>query len=299
MSNINYYDKIGHALKDLRLKKNLSRKQLAEGICSVSYITRIENGSRCPTSVILRQLATKLGVTTEELFRAIESPSAIRVKELIDQLFYTIERSNYADILKAIDENENEIQISSIHDFQIVNALKVNASAMLEQKYSDGINKLQEILELTYIRETKPTDIEFGIMTSISYLMHLNGQKADAYLTLIKLKDYVDSINFIHTQFLRPRYYLYLTLISIDFIPIEDSFRQIERAISYCKEKNSYPLLRELYAAKGELFLRSGDQQNYDLWISKALTLHELIKCSDDDYFPTFLDYRKKLILQD
>jgi len=299
MSNVNYYDKIGHALKALRLKKNLSRKQLAEGICSVSYITRIENGNRCPTSVILRQLATKLGVTTEELFRVIESPSAVQVKDLIDQLFYNIERSNYAGILKAIKANENKIQINSIHDLQIVNALKVNSIAMLEQKYSNGIDKLQKILELTYITETNPTDVEFGILTSMAYLMHLNGQKADAYLTLIKLKDYVDSINFIHTQYLLPRYYLYLTLVSIDFIPIDDSFMQIERAINYCKEKNSYPILRELYAAKGELYLRSGDEENYDFWVNKALTLHELIKCSDNDYFPTFLDYRKKLILRD
>ena len=87
MNEPNYYLQIGEVIKGLRLKKKMTKTQLANGICSISYITRIENGERCPTSVILRQITNKLGVTPEYLFRAIESPCALDVQELLNKLF--------------------------------------------------------------------------------------------------------------------------------------------------------------------------------------------------------------------
>ncbi|CAH2213401.1 protein of unknown function [Tepidibacter aestuarii] len=42
--------------------RNMTKTQLTNGVCSISYITRIEKGERCPTSVILRQITTRLGV---------------------------------------------------------------------------------------------------------------------------------------------------------------------------------------------------------------------------------------------
>jgi len=295
MSNTNYYGEIGSKLKELRLIKNLSRKQLADGICSVSYIARIENGNRCPTSVILRQLAIKLGTTTEELFRVIESPHSLKVKDLTEQLFRNVERNDYKGMAQIIDSYEENLQINSIHDLQIINAFKTFSYSMMHKKYAQGAEQLREILDLTYSTGTSPTDIEFAIMTTIAYLLLLNRQSAKAYEYLTTLDRYVDSIRFIHTNTALPRYYLYLTMASMDFMPLEDSFKQIERAIEYSKRNNAHPILRELYVLKGELFLKEGDEENYKVWLDKALTLHELIKVSDDDYFLTFVENRKKL----
>ena len=122
MESTDYYIKIGPYLKELRKKNNMTRSQLAEGICSVSYITRIENGDRCPSSVILRQLTNKLGITPEYLFRAIESPASLHVQELLDQIFIYIEMHDFNNIYKLVNEKKKNFMK---HQFMICRSSKL------------------------------------------------------------------------------------------------------------------------------------------------------------------------------
>lgn len=293
MDTVNYYSEIGQTLKELRLKKNMSRRELADGICSVSYITRIENGDRCPSSVILRQITTRLGVAPDDLFRAIESPSGLKIKNTVDQLFYYLERNEYKNMAALIAEEENNLQICSIHDLQIIGSLKVFCNSILEEQYESGVKELKESLYSTYIDDTNPTDVEFAIMSGIAFLLILDKKNKDAHEQLMILNKYIDAINFIHSKEMLPRYYVYLTIASMDHMPIRDLFNEIEAAIDYCKKHNVHSILRELYALKGEIYLKAGDEENYRIWIDNALTLHKLIKYSDEDYFETFLENRR------
>jgi len=290
---VNFYGEIGNVIKNLREQRRMSKKQLAEGICSPSYISRIENGDRCPTSVILRQLANKLGIAPEELFRTIESPTSLEIKKLIDTLLQHVERNDFMSIASIIAKNEKYIQMASHYDLQLITALKLFSNAVLEKDFSKGAKQLESILYKTYNQSCCPTDIELGIMGAVAHLMILDGRLEEAYAFLIKFEKHIDNVYSVFTYEAVPRYYITLTLAGMDFIPVEDSFRYIQSAIDYCKENNVHAFLRDIYVVKAELYLKGGDRKNYSLWIDKAVQLHELIKYSDDDYFETFLRSRK------
>jgi len=294
MSEINYYIKIGEIIKELRLKKNMTRKQLADGICSVSYIGRIENGERCPTSVILRQITNKLGISPDYLFRAIESPTSLQVEELLKRLYYYVERCDFNNIYELVNRKEKKLQIESIHDLQIMKTIECVSSTILNEDYQSGINELNNILDLTYNSNNTPTDIEFAIMSTQGFLLLLNNQKEEAYNHLNKIQIYINSINHFHSFAIIPRYYVYLITACIDTLNLNEAILYIDFAINYCKKHNVHSILRELYFLKGELYYHLGKENDFEIWLDKSLTLHELIKDCDYEYFDTFIKTRLK-----
>ncbi|MCM1991765.1 helix-turn-helix domain-containing protein [Oceanirhabdus seepicola] len=294
MKEINYYFEIGPYLKNLREKKNITRSELAEGICSVSYITRIENGDRCPTSVILRQITHKLGITSEDMFRAIESPNSLYVKEIINKIFRYVERYDYRSMYELITKEEQNLDVLSIHDNQIIQIVKHCSKAILDKNYQYGINETKKILKLTYIKESTPTDIEFILMSLHGLFLLLNNQSEDAYNHLLNIEKYIDNIRFVHSYVAFSRFYVYLILACLDMSKLNKAHSYIDYAINYCKNYNTHIILREFYFLKAELYYRLGKEKEFEIWYNKSITLHELIKSCDDDYFITFMNFRLK-----
>lgn len=292
MEVTNYYLRLGQVIEELRVKKNMTKTQLAKDICSTSYITRIEKGERCPTSVILRGITDKLGVSPDYLFRVIESSSAMDVKELVNQLFFYIERGNHKAVYDLANKKEQELDILSIHDIQIVKGLKLMCQTILTQEYAKGIHDLKDILKLTYSENNNPTDFEFALMFEIGHMLLLNNQKQDAYSHLKNIEKYVENIKFLHTYAIIPHYYLYLTIACIDNSIFDDSFSYLDTGINYCKKYNNYSVLPRLYFLKAELYLRLDNKQEFNIWYDNAFKLHELTKYSDDENFNTFTDDR-------
>ncbi|CAH2213404.1 helix-turn-helix domain-containing protein [Tepidibacter aestuarii] len=292
MQEQNYYLKIGQIIKELREKQNMTKTQLADGICSISYITRIEKGERCPTSVILRQITNKLGISPEHLFRAIESSTSLHVKELLDQIFLYIERHDFKNIYELIKSKKEELHVTSIHDLQIIKGLECFSYSILNQNYQWGINEVKNILKLTYANKSTPTDMEFALMSMHGVLLLFSNQKKEAYNYLISIKKYIHNINLLHTRFILPRFYVYLISASLDTCNLKDCFEYLDYAINYCKDYNTHYTLRELYFLKSELYYRLKKEKKFKLWYGKALRLHELIKRSDDEYFNTFIQNR-------
>lgn len=56
-------------IKEIRIKKNISQKQLSElsGV-SKSYISELENNLKCPTVLVLCKIADVLKVKVEDLY---------------------------------------------------------------------------------------------------------------------------------------------------------------------------------------------------------------------------------------
>lgn len=299
MEVTNYYAEIGKIIKELREKQNMTKTQLAADICSVSYITRIENGERCPTSVILRQLTNKLGVHPEHLFRAIESPTSLDIKMLINQLNFHIERDDYKsiqDLLNNIDEKN--LEIASLHDLQNILTLKCVSQAMLSNDYEWGLNEIERVLKITYSKDSTPTDVEFALMFHYGFFLLLNNKKEEAYCHLKNIRKHMENVKYLSTYAIFAKYYVYLTAACLDTSNYDEALIYINEGIEYSKKHNVLTLLRELYFLKGELYHRLNNEDEFRLWFDKSLTLHELTKHTDNEYFEVFMKNRLKKIQQ-
>ncbi len=293
MNEMKYYVEIGKVIKELRLKQNMTKTQLAQGICSISHISRIERGERCPSSIILRQITNKLGVNQEYLFRAIESSTSLAILEILVELTYYIERDAFECINKLSSKiSKQNFEIVSLCDLQCIRIAEYISHAMITQNYEWGIKECNKILKLTYTNGSTPTSIEFWIMFTIGYLLLLNNQQQEAYNYLKKIEKYINKINFFNARAIVSKYYIYLICACLETDNLDEVDSHIEIAINYCMNHNVHILLRELYFLKGELNYRLNNKKEFEIWLYKALTLNNLIKNSDDDFFNTYIKKR-------
>ena len=51
---------VGERIRQLRIHKQLTQKELTEGICSITYLSRIENGQINPSAEFLRKVSKRL-----------------------------------------------------------------------------------------------------------------------------------------------------------------------------------------------------------------------------------------------
>ena len=99
---------LGLIIKDLRIKKKLTREELSSGICSISQLYRIEKGKHFPSTLLLQQLSEKLGedITKYIMFSCCSNPL------YFSNLFHKLEilrlKRNYDKILNIISDIQND-----------------------------------------------------------------------------------------------------------------------------------------------------------------------------------------------
>ncbi len=281
----NYYLKICERIKELRLKRNMTKTQLAKGICSISYITRIENGERCPTSVILRQLANKLGISSDYLLRIVESPTSLRVKKMLDLIFLYYERHDPSSIYKLITDNEEIMEQASTYDKQIIKTFKCMCTTYLIDDYEQGLKELKGIIDITYTEGSIPNDIEFLQLFFYSIFLYHNNRIDESYESLIRLQKYIKRIECFYCYAIIPDYYTTLVNACLELSKFDACYGYLEIAINYCKQHNVHALLRQLYFLKSELYVQLGREDEAKQWLDNATTLDRLISTDSDCMF--------------
>ena len=78
--------KLGARIRHLRRKRAMTQRDLSFDGCSYSYLARIESGDRRPSPRVLREIATRLGVSTEELLGEASPEQRSRSLEVLDAM---------------------------------------------------------------------------------------------------------------------------------------------------------------------------------------------------------------------
>ncbi|WP_078392766.1 helix-turn-helix domain-containing protein [Shouchella patagoniensis] len=76
---------LGDKIRQLRLYHNISQSMLAEGICSVAYLSKVENGKTKPTEHLVEKLSERLEVTIDVLKDDLSEKYKRQMERLIDK----------------------------------------------------------------------------------------------------------------------------------------------------------------------------------------------------------------------
>lgn len=89
------YDKIGYRIKIARREAKISQEKLAEMIgCSISFISRLENGKISTSLERLNEIAEVLNIGLENLLYDLFSDNNIYQDPLTSLIVYKIESSS-------------------------------------------------------------------------------------------------------------------------------------------------------------------------------------------------------------
>lgn len=75
---------IGEKLRQLRVHKGLTQTKLVEGICSITYLSRIENGKIKPSTQFLKKAALRLNTKLDDLINTSSQDKESRIVKIFN-----------------------------------------------------------------------------------------------------------------------------------------------------------------------------------------------------------------------
>ncbi|MCY1690816.1 helix-turn-helix domain-containing protein [Exiguobacterium sp. SL14] len=121
---------IGTKIKQLRIEKQMTQKELCADLCSQAEISKIENGLNSPTVDLLRQLATRLQVPISLLFQEhIDEEQFFQLDRFLSDL---LREEKYEEAMKRI----NQIEMNEIIEVDILKSY-IRTIIDLKQKRID------------------------------------------------------------------------------------------------------------------------------------------------------------------
>lgn len=99
------FQEIGTFIKKRRKDLNLTQDIISNGICSVSYLSKIENGQISPNELFVKEIMSKLDIEEDFVNKNLEDKSYLN--KIIKNFFYQDSSSieNLYDEIKHIDDN--------------------------------------------------------------------------------------------------------------------------------------------------------------------------------------------------
>lgn len=101
---------LGSVLRQLRDKRNLSAKTVADGICSTKYIYMLESGKRKPSIEILKQLSNRLKYDIYGIVPYLDCENPIYSREVLEGIEHLRVSSQYVELKKEIHKHANLIK---------------------------------------------------------------------------------------------------------------------------------------------------------------------------------------------
>ena len=147
MSEFNFKN-LGDTIHTIRVKLNVTQKELAEGICSQSQISKIEKGEISPYIDTLVKIANRLGMDPnyfinqicKEQYEFVEH-SKVKIRE------YT-KKKEYVEVKRLISRLEKHPSFKNLEEVQFLYWHKGVYTYYLEDDFSKAINLLMSALNL-------------------------------------------------------------------------------------------------------------------------------------------------------
>ena len=183
-------NKYGHIIKFERIRQNLKQVQLSEGICTPSYLSRIENNSIAPTDEVLLELFTRLNITysnsslTDEEF--LKKVRTIYCKAL-----------KYRDTISLTEILESNHLLSNPKHFHTYILIVVRLKIISNEGISDEIQSY--LLSISKFIDDFDSYQSFLYYSCLGYFTYFKNdltkslkslEKASLLITICKLEEY-------------------------------------------------------------------------------------------------------------
>lgn len=178
---------LGMLIKSERKKLGWSQESLANGICAVSYLSKIEKGNTTPSKEVEVLLLEKLNIKYDEQLEE-------KASELIDmlyQLLFTGEFSSFKLELNKVDIDIYKASVSYL-DFKLLNAYQNHGkplSKYLEEYMNSRQLSMQRVLENKYDEAIALNPCAFMYFVQSMYDYENGIQYANAISTFEKAYD--------------------------------------------------------------------------------------------------------------
>ncbi|MCC4312311.1 Cro/Cl family transcriptional regulator [Carnobacterium maltaromaticum] len=276
-------DYLGNKLKERRLSKGLTQKQLADGICTQATISNLENNSSIPTFPVLMSLATKLDIEFKEIYDYVEEQSHKNTK-IFNELRILCSEIKYKEAFELLNNKIDYNQLEDSLELRKYYYYKGITSLLAYQNFSDAHYNFHLSLYSDEKRELDFFDVLSTNGIAMTYFLDSETDKARTYFdkALLQLNQLMDYLNLNQES-------LEIIKIYYNTAKFHSSVKEYQKAIELCnfgialqKQQNMNFELDKLYYEKGFNLYKLGRKKEAEEYYYYAAALakmdnHDLI----------------------
>ena len=279
----------GKVIKELRFLKKLTQEQLADGLCSVKQLSRIENNSSQPTLYLIKEFSFRLGEDLMEYMYYCDLDNPVRWKILIDSLEEKMNFMEYLDVYETASKAYLELPKPHPILEQALLWYKGASAFYLKDLHFADMQYFENILSLTlkfnelkdvFSHPLKPFEIR--TINSIVYLHLVTENFSEAEEVMLKVIEIYESNYFIikDSSYLKLLYNL--GRLNLRQERYEEALKIVNRGIKHCLKTNTLFYLDDLCNIKGRCLYLTGEEEEGRKFLSSFIILSELYRSPED-----------------
>ncbi|MGB8954731.1 MAG: helix-turn-helix domain-containing protein [Tumebacillaceae bacterium] len=169
---------IGQNLRKYRLLKGMTQDELAEGICSVSQLSKAENGKTYVKRSILKELAERLGITVEKVESVDPLQEELREKLRVAQDAIAIGQYDYAyKLVTEVKEQSETFGYSELWTYAVHNECVLLSK---QNKHKETIEIIEQAMKNALFAEYYKTRLLLRLGLSYEQIGSMSAA-ADCY----------------------------------------------------------------------------------------------------------------------
>lgn len=304
------YSNLGSVIQKYRQRVNMSKKELAEGICNNSYITLIEKGHRCPNAVIMFKLCERLGISPNLLYQCLFFNDIEPYLENEVMIFACLRRMDYLNANHYAHLNENHMP-SFISRKEIPQIGDIFADGLRNENFAEQLEKLLNLnprIETLFIKNKSTTKEipllrQYDIYSISDYvLLHIFSGKSDIIYS--KLKKHISLLeHMIFTDINAHQMFLFLkfeiALICNDLKRYKEAILYIDDALNTAKKYTLGAVIPYLMYARGECFWLRNQKEIGREYLKRAFEFHKAFAPENDNFIAVRIRMKQKGICVD
>lgn len=290
-----HYSHFGELLKEIRKTNNITLEQLADGICSVRQLSRIERGENNPSLYILHNISIKLNIDLQEYYRIHFSSGSFEAydyKSKLEQLLINLDLHGVRELVEKV---ENLVHFKNGENRQYIIYGKALCSANLDKDYELSNNLCIEgllIEDPSFNINEFEDKIYSNIGLTMINLLAVNYNRMEQYEKSFKifqslflvLENHIFNAPFSMYNSLVFEKKLYqstscnLSIMYSDKDQYEIASEYVSKGISFSIKENYMRFLPELLAQKSRLLYKMGHTEDSHIAYQDCLSLYRLCR---------------------
>lgn len=276
---------IGEVIRRERTAQGITQEELAHNICSTSWLSKIESGTKTPTTQTFELLMRRLGKTTSQyvLYKGDKEMQVEALKtnfkkylraqkmDLAEQTFKAFVAAR--DPESVIDQQFELYYGTLLHQKHITDEERLEC-------FQRALSLTQDSLLMDELDKYLLSSNEIGILNSIAVTLYSCHKEEESVKLLRKLIHYLEKPNF-DIEVLKEIYPIVLYNLS-KYLGMMGDFSECmlccDKAIEFSIENNVHNVLVEAIFNKAWLYAEYGDKNKAREYFTQAFYMDRALK---------------------
>ncbi|MBM7690739.1 transcriptional regulator with XRE-family HTH domain [Peribacillus deserti] len=253
---------LGKTIKEIRKARKYTQKELADGICTQAYISKLESGFIIPSADFLYRISIRMGISMNDFFLNKDSIRRDYFNDIDLFVRQKLKESDFKAILDLIEKEVKNPLLTSKADKQFFMWHKGVCIFYLHNDLEKALQLLTDGLYYIYEKETQFTQREVEILVSIGNIYNDSKdylQAEESYKKAIRIIKELSMKTVKTTIYIRVLYNYSKLLYRRSEYTL--SLKYVNEAILKCISIDSLYLLGDLKYQKGLILLQLNQYQ--------------------------------------